>query len=49
MFLEGGIGFNQIFDSVAAALGSIDIIKDPTLDEILESDAEARKFVRQSL
>jgi 1-deoxy-D-xylulose-5-phosphate reductoisomerase len=48
MFLEGRIGFNRIYDCVAAALGSIDIIKEPTLDEILESDEEARRFVRQS-
>jgi 1-deoxy-D-xylulose-5-phosphate reductoisomerase len=48
MFLEGRIGFNQIYDCVAAALGSIDIIKEPTLDEILQSDEEARRFVRRS-
>ena len=45
LFLEEKIGFNDIYELVCAALGNIRNVKDPTIDEILAADAEARKFV----
>ena len=45
LFLSRKIGFNDIFECVAAAVDSIDFIKTPSLDDILELDGEAREFV----
>jgi len=44
MFLGGKIGFNQIFECVAKALSCIDIIKEPSLDDIIAADIAARKI-----
>ena len=45
LFLKGKTGFNDIYDHVAAAVDSIEFIKSPSLDDILELDSEAREFV----
>lgn len=45
LFLTGKIGFNDIFECVDAAVGSIDIIEKPSLGEILSADKAAREFV----
>ena len=44
-FLAGKLPFGGIYECVAAALGSIDIIERPSLDEIIEADGRAREFV----
>jgi 1-deoxy-D-xylulose-5-phosphate reductoisomerase len=46
LFLRGAIGFNEIYDRVAAALESAAYDPRPELDAILAADAEARRLVR---
>lgn len=45
LFLNHKIGYNEIYDSVFAAVQGIEFIKQPTLDDILASDTAAREFV----
>ena len=45
LFLARRIGYNEIYDSVAAAVDGIDFIEQPALSQILEADAAAREFV----
>ena len=47
LFLGRRLGYNEIYDCVAAALGSIDFIAEPSLEDILAADAAARTFVRE--
>jgi 1-deoxy-D-xylulose-5-phosphate reductoisomerase len=47
LFLGHRLGFNSIYDCVDAALQSIKIVSSPTLEEILEADGAARRFVRE--
>jgi 1-deoxy-D-xylulose 5-phosphate reductoisomerase len=47
LFLGGRIGYNQIYDCVAAALERIEIIDAPELEEVLEADSAARTFVEE--
>lgn len=47
LFLKGKIHFGQIYECAAAALDSISIIKRPSLDDIIQSDREAREFVKK--
>lgn len=49
LFLTRRLGYNEIYDCVAAALGSIDFIAEPSLEDILEADAAARAFVRERI
>ena len=49
LFLARRLGYNEIYDCVAAALGSIDFIAEPSLEDILAADAEARAFVRERI
>ena len=49
LFLARRLGYNEIYDCVAAALGSIDFIAEPSLEDILAADAEARVFVRERI
>ena len=44
-FLAGKIGYNDIYDRVAAAVERAGEIPDPALDDILAADAEARRLV----
>ncbi|MCF0121461.1 MAG: 1-deoxy-D-xylulose-5-phosphate reductoisomerase, partial [Oscillospiraceae bacterium] len=45
LFLNHKIGFYGIYEAVAAAMESIKNVPSPTLEEIMESDAEARRYV----
>ena len=45
MFLNDEIGFYDIYDLVKGAVDAVPFIKEPTLDEILESDRLAREYV----
>lgn len=47
LFLQGKIGFNDIYRSTYEALSSIDLISKPNLDEILEADSKARAFIKE--
>lgn len=49
LFLGGRIGFNDIYDCVAAALDSIDIISEAALEDLEAADTAARKFVRERI
>jgi 1-deoxy-D-xylulose-5-phosphate reductoisomerase len=42
-FLNGEIGFNEISQNIARTMESINLIDNPTLDDIIASDLEARK------
>jgi len=41
-FLRGEIGYNDIYDCIESAMNRIDYIKSPSLDDILQTDAETR-------
>lgn len=45
LFLAGKIGFNDIYDRVAEAVERTAFISQPTLDDILAADGEARRLV----
>ena len=45
LFLAGKIGFNDIYDRVADAVERTAFIAEPTLDDILAADGEARRLV----
>ena len=45
MYLNDKIGFYDIYDLVRGAVESVPFIKDPTLEQILESDRLARAYV----
>ena len=47
MFLNHRLGYNRIYDCALKAVESIDIVKDPDLEAILEADNAARVFVRE--
>ncbi|MBQ9411675.1 MAG: 1-deoxy-D-xylulose-5-phosphate reductoisomerase [Oscillospiraceae bacterium] len=45
LFLREKLCFGQIYECVAGALGSIEIIDAPSLEDILAADGRAREFV----
>ena len=45
LYLEDKIGFYDIYDLVKGAMDAIPFIADPTLEQVLECDAAARKYV----
>lgn len=47
MFLSGKLGYNEIYGSVEYALGRIGFIAEPSLEDILSSDGEARTLVKE--
>ena len=47
LFLAEKLPFGKIYECAAAALDSIEIKETPTLTELLETDAEARRFVKE--
>ena len=46
LFLDHKIGYNDIYDSVAAAVQAVERTENPDLEAILAADQEARAFVR---
>jgi 1-deoxy-D-xylulose-5-phosphate reductoisomerase len=46
MFLRGEIGFYDIYRLVKIAVNTVPFIKNPSLEQILESDRLARETVR---
>ncbi len=47
LFLAEKLPFGKIYECTAAALDSIEIKETPTLPELLEADAAARRFVKE--
>ena len=47
LFLAGRIGYNDIYDRVAEAVARVPGVADPTLDDILAADGEARRLVTE--
>ena len=47
LFLEDKIGFYDIYRLVRGAMDAIPFIADPTLEQVLECDAAARKYVAE--
>ena len=47
LFLEDKIGFYDIYRLVKGAMDAIPFIADPTLEQVLECDAAARKYVAE--
>ena len=47
LYLDDKIGFYDIYELVKGAMETIPFIADPTLDEILECDAAARRYVAE--
>ena len=48
LFLEDKIGFYDIYDLVKGAMDAIPFIADPTLEQVLECDAAARRYVQEN-
>lgn len=46
MFLNGEIGFYDIYELVSGAVDSVPFVQNPDLDQILAADAAAREYVR---
>ena len=49
LFLEDRIGFYDIYRLVAGAVDRIPYVKEPTLEQILDADRQAREVVLESL
>ena len=47
LYLEDKIGFYDIYELVKGAMDAIPFIQDPTLEQVLECDAAARKYVAE--
>ena len=45
LYLEDKIGFYDIYELVKGAMDAIPFIQNPTLEQVLECDAQARKYV----
>lgn len=48
LFLDGKIGFTEIYDTVAAAVDAVGSMAADTIDDILAADTQARHFVRKA-
>jgi len=48
-FLDGAIGFNDIHVIIRNTIDSHDIIPEPSLDDIIETDGWARKSAKKYL
>ena len=48
LYLQNKIGFYDIYDLVLGAVNSVEYIADPNLEQILESDRLARKYVSEN-
>ena len=46
LFLEDRIGFYDIYDRVSGTMDSVPFIQDPTLEQILEADQQARLLAK---
>ena len=49
LFLQDRIGFYDIYDLVSRAVEAVPFVEEPTLEQILNTDARARAAVRQFL
>ncbi len=49
LYLEDKIGFYDIYELVRGAMEAVPFIAEPTLEQILESDAQARKYVHDHI
>ena len=47
LFLEDKIGFYDIYELVKGAMDAIPFIADPTLEQVLQCDAQARRYVAE--
>ena len=47
LYLEDKIGFYDIYDLVAGAMAAVPFVENPTLEQILHSDAAARAYVNE--
>ena len=45
--MTGKLGYNEIYESVAWVLGRIDFIAEPSLEDIIASDGEARTLFKE--
>lgn len=48
LFLSHRLGYNEIYESVSAALSGIDFIAEPSFEDILFSDSRAREFIKEN-
>ena len=49
LYLEDKIGFYDIYRLVSQAVDAVPFVKEPTLEQILEADALARKAVMDAI
>ena len=47
LYLDDKIGFYDIYDLIKGAMDAIPFIEDPTLEQVLQCDAAARKYVAE--
>lgn len=48
LFLGHRLGYNQIYECAAGAVGSIEIVRKPDLEGILAADKAARDYVMEN-
>jgi len=48
-FLKGEIGFLEMSDVISATMTKIDLVKNPTLEELLQIDHESRVYAEESI
>ena len=47
-FLAGRLSFPGIWESVARAMDEVPFVEHPTLDQLIEADTAARKYLQGS-
>ena len=47
LFAQGKIGFLQIYDLIEACMAAHHLIPDPSLDEVLETEAWTYEFINR--
>ena len=47
-FLDHKLGYNRIYDAAAGAIEAVGVTQHPDLETVLEADAEARRYVKET-
>jgi len=48
-FLDSVVKFNQIVDIIKNTVETVDVVKNPNLEDILAADSRAREIARQTM
>ncbi len=47
-FLDRRLGYNRIYDAAAGAIEAVGVVQNPDLETVIEADAAARRYVRET-